>query len=68
MTRAQALTEARKRWGHDAIANSHGWPSYDKFVANAIRTTLGYGDTWETAFADAERRVAHKPSPEEKPE
>lgn len=67
MTRAQALQEARRRWGsdgHAAVARyAHLRPTYHvgrkatrTGFARYRKNTLGRGDSWEAAFADADRR------------
>lgn len=57
MTRAEALAEARKRWGSEAIIFNQGRvyllaPS-GSFEGNP---RSGWGRSWEAAFADADRR------------
>ena len=63
MTRKQALAEAKRRWPH-----ATGWflsastdpceiALADSFTAKL--RTVGSGETWELAFADADRRSTH---------
>ena len=60
MTRADALAEARKRWGADgAVRVRYNTLSHLKFsVGRRWRIRFysnGSGDSWEAAFADADR-------------
>ena len=68
MTREQALTEARRRWGSKAYADwfteegdppitwfEVGYFTYPGMGTERIHK-MGYGATPESAFADADRR------------
>lgn len=66
MTQAEALQEARRRWG--ASVNLQFASSFiDSSLVRVInlqkrwkegfgQKSVGWGDSWEAAFADAERR------------
>lgn len=61
MTQAEALQEARRKcrkWGarfqHQAIAYVKTTSPY--FVVGFIGNRCGEGDSWESAFADADRK------------
>jgi len=69
MTKSQALAEARRRWGSRAYAKEQpyitpsfyvGVPSGRRIVNLQFPSPCGAGDTWEAAFADAERREKGK--------
>lgn len=63
MTQEQALAEAKRRWGKraDAWWFERGDPAWRFYmVANAAETQYGCGQSWEAAFADADRREAAK--------
>lgn len=60
MTKRQALAEARRRWGKSAAVkeNLDGAKHQAKCkvgIASWIWSPRGQGDTWEEAFADADR-------------
>ena len=68
MTRQEALKEARRRWG-DLAAVTQSFVGYTRDGSKpGVRVfrvgtwplhlvgTIGRGDSWESAFADAERR------------
>ena len=59
MTREEARAEARKRWGGNGQAFTVGAkPLY--WVGDGIlcgATEWGSGESWEAAFADADRRA-----------
>lgn len=72
MTRAEALAEAKRRWGPEAVVSSwrhigaHGkrrgqrW-EYQVGCMEGVgeeygATWKGSGDSWEAAFADADAR------------
>lgn len=56
MTRADALAEARKRWGPEAKAYYYrGAKLY--CVAKDDMSCFGSGQSYEAAFADADRRA-----------
>lgn len=64
MTRAEALAEARKRWGRQARAYSGRQPDgkmrryLDPNICGERYQWETYeGDSWEAAFADADRRA-----------
>ena len=64
MTRAEALAEARKRWGSDATVEASRYDGplvyYVGEIAptltSSIRTKWGEGESWKAAFRDADRR------------
>ena len=62
MTRAEALAEARRRWGPDAGLHHYGsGVAVGVYAHSALATAplaqvFGSGKTWECAFADADRR------------
>lgn len=62
MTRQEALVEARKRWGPDAILEYVRKPRHRSLLSYSVGYRswasfwLGNGDTWESALADADRR------------
>lgn len=63
MTRAQAWAEANRRWpGNAIIRDDSGWNvrlgRYRVGYWNTVReiVIVGYGNTWESAFADADMR------------
>ena len=73
MTRAEALAEAQRRWGsygdapHSyAPATAYWIPCADDtetfyvgtLKADGSADVKGSGDSWEAAFADADRRAA----------
>ena len=76
MTQAEALQEARKRWGMNGQAWRknrrsspknliHGTTRY--FVSGFARADIGdrkygSGESWESAFADADRREKGGPA------
>lgn len=58
MTRAEALAEARRRWGKRAYATvTRPWNNIVRSVGDETGNK-GYSidGTWEAAFADADRR------------
>lgn len=60
MTRAEALAEARRRWGSSAGTRDTGLPRDDARRVGFGRRgahwqQCGAGATWEAAFADADR-------------
>ena len=66
MTGEEATAEAKKRWGSSAMAfeSSSGrfvvgvcWDAEEGFFDNGI------GDSWEAAFADADRCAQGNPYP-----
>jgi len=58
MTKREALTEARRRWGRSGFVKEARNPGYRYVVGKRgdPRIPLGMGDTWEAAFADADQR------------
>ena len=62
MTSEDALQEARRRWGKRAAAehvlDSSHWKYHWKYrvYANDGSFKWGIGDSWEAAFADADRK------------
>lgn len=63
MTRDEALDEAEKRWGDDALALELGFHHFavGTFLNKEIRKVYGEGESWEEAFADAaEPRVVRE--------
>lgn len=68
MTRAEALAEAQRRWGTNAyvqrgpisdtyrVGTEHFDPFYPGNPADHFEVK-GSGDSWEAAFADADRRA-----------
>lgn len=68
MTREAALAEARRRWGPTADAwGGDGKPFYGVRIVGTVvvrrvrgkfrETRKGVGPSWESAFADADRRA-----------
>lgn len=63
MTKQEALTEARRRWGPYALVIEHGPQSYDRMCRGLTHGVglksicFGNGTSWEAAFADADRRA-----------
>ena len=55
MTRAEALAEVKRRWGQHATAFLE--VQTGKFVVGGPPDWYGEGDSWEAAFADADRRA-----------
>jgi hypothetical protein len=69
MTEADAITAAKKRWGHQAFATVTT-TSVHRVGARAVDghfTIYGEGHNWEAAFHEADRHQAH-PSRSEEPE
>jgi len=61
MTRRDALAEARRRWGHTAYVWIDDLGGRHQHVVGPGRNVpIGAGDTWEAAFADADRRERRK--------
>jgi hypothetical protein len=65
MTHEEALTEAQRRWGGHAIAlhrpSTAGTPGIFDFVVGAGGARPMFnGDSWEAAFAYADRRTTLK--------
>ena len=66
MTKREALTEARRRWGKQAYVREERTTSlhppylvgvmYGRIDPPDRCRALGMGDTWEAAFADADQR------------
>lgn len=56
MTRAEALEEARRRWGPEADVRQGIVENYLNHAVCGPRGLMGAGDSWEAAFADADRR------------
>ena len=66
MTKREALTEARRRWGvqgyareqasllHEFCLVGYKYPSFSP--PHSRKRCLGHGNSWELAFADADRR------------
>jgi hypothetical protein len=62
VTQSEALQEARRRWGDFGFARIAPYvyrprkalPPYS--VGRADKAVYGAGDSWEAAFADADRR------------
>lgn len=64
MTQQEALEEARRRWGPEAVAIHYDLRSDDhhSFEVNSDPYSpkplaYGTGASWEAAFADADRRA-----------
>ena len=59
MTRDEAIDEAEKRWGDDALALevSPGHFAVGIFFDKKVRKVYGEGFSWEAAFVDANRRT-----------
>jgi hypothetical protein len=62
MTREEALQEARRRWGPRAIVRDMKrypelGPRFNVFRTGEQVGPEGEGETWEEAFADADRRA-----------
>lgn len=62
MTRAEALEEARRRWGPSAWVILRRKSERNRFVVGVVRAQprtgrwpLGVGTSWAEAFASAER-------------
>lgn len=53
MTREEALKEAQRRWGYEGYAWGHCCVGLED---GGAFETKGTGDSWEAAFADADRR------------
>jgi hypothetical protein len=64
MTQPEALQEARRRWGKDArVKRKNRCADFrrDKTEYRVYGTdfmSTGKGDSWEAAFADADRKVS----------
>ena len=59
MTRSEALAEARRRWGdgYFAATDGLGTPCLWRNAGISFESEcIGFGSTWEAAFADADRR------------
>ena len=63
MTKREALAEARRRWGKYAWVRYErgGWryadcPWYQVGEIDTVLVVKGESNTWEAAFADADRR------------
>jgi len=60
MTQQEALKEAQKRWGPNGHAfhfpNRAGLPKGTDYCVGSGYGTRGEGNSWEAAFADADRR------------
>lgn len=62
MTKREALAEARRRWGRSAYTVSTNPVLAQRFGVRAsyhvgfVGMERGTGNTWEAAFADADRR------------
>lgn len=60
-TQEQAQAEARKRWGLDVFAEeleARVWQRFCVGIKNGANKwiTKGRGDSWDAAFADADRK------------
>ena len=58
MTRTEALTEARRRWGREAYvhdAHSEYYTALSVGAHGGHPIIKGCGSDWEAAFADADR-------------
>jgi hypothetical protein len=70
MNQAQALAEARRRWGTKAeVHRYNGKPKYGQptrygvyrcSLFESATAQMGIGESWELAFADADNRSASK--------
>lgn len=61
MTKAQALAEARRRWGaigHVELAKTVSGRKY--CYVGTVYGIAGSGYTWTDAFADAKQRIKRK--------
>jgi hypothetical protein len=71
MTHGEALLEAQRRWGESAIAlhrpSTAGTPGiFDFVVGEGGSHPMFNGDSWEAAFAYADRRAAIKEGHDDK--
>lgn len=56
MTQQEALQEAQRRWGKDAEVCRYFYLPFSHAVYAVGHVEKGTGDTWEAAFADADRK------------
>jgi len=68
MTQTEALQEARRRWGVNVFVQAVDmttalkttWHYYILERTPGLTTSIGSGNSWEAAFADADRREGAK--------